>query len=129
MHDHLEQGTTQPLRAACLLVQGIYAGLPLGLKLLQHWSCLIGAVARQGYPLRLAPLVLLCRFCPLDKANESAKLTQQLLLNIHAGACHQLVLHTQMHTHCDDCAGRGGGRGDGEEGVIEPRLRRDWVLQ
>lgn len=81
-----------------LLVEGIYAGLPFAAELLQHRGGLIGAIARQGDPLRLAPLMLLGRLCPLHKANEAAKLAQQLLLYIHTRAGHQLVLESASAT-------------------------------
>jgi len=84
------------------LVQGINASLPSGGKVLQHWGSFIGPIPRQGHPLRLGPLVLLGCLCPLDKAYQGPKLAQQLLLHIHAGARHQLILYMKQQTLMND---------------------------
>ena len=57
-----------------LLVQGIDAGLPLAAELLQDRGRLIGAVAWQGHPLCLGPLMLLGCLSSLHEAYEAAKL-------------------------------------------------------
>ncbi len=78
------------------LVQGVDARLPSGRKVLQHWGGFIGPIPRQGDPLRLSPFVLLGCLCPLDKAYQASKLAQQLLLHVHTGARHQLILYIKQ---------------------------------